>query len=53
MKQEESAIIKKSDIVSTLEKYNLNKKINSKTILVVNSYFNKDNDLKEFFVAEK
>lgn len=42
--------IKKSDIVSTLEKYNLNKKINSKTILVVNSYFNKDNDLKDMVI---
>ena len=42
--------IKKSDILASLEKYGLNKKINSKTILVVNSMYDKNNDLKDVVI---
>ena len=38
--------LKRSEIVESLEKYGLNKKINSKTTLVVNSLYDKNNDLK-------
>ena len=41
---------KKSDIVASLEKYGLNKKINSKTILVVNSLYDKKYDLKDVVI---
>ena len=41
---------KKSDIIASLEKYGLNKKINSKTILVVNSLYDKKNDLKDVVI---
>lgn len=42
--------LKKSEIIESLEKYNLNKKINSKTILVVNSLYNKETDLKDMVI---
>lgn len=42
--------VKKSDIVASLQKYNLNKKINSKTTLVVNSLYNKNYDLKDMVI---
>jgi len=42
--------VKKSDIVASLEKYNLNKKINSKTTLVVNSFYDKKYDLKDMVI---
>ena len=42
--------IKKSDIIASLEKYGLNKKINSKTILVVNSLYDKKYDLKDVVI---
>ena len=42
--------IKKSEIIESLEKYGLNKKINSKTTLVVNSLYNKDYDLKDLVI---
>ena len=42
--------VKKSDIVSSLEKYGLSKKINSKTILVVNSFYDKKYDLKDVVI---
>lgn len=42
--------IKKSEIIESLEKYNLNKKINSKTTLVVNSLYNKNYDLKDVVI---
>ena len=41
---------KKSEIIESLEKYNLNKKINSKTTLVVNSLYNKNYDLKDVVI---
>ena len=41
---------KKSDIVASLEKYGLNKKINSKTTLVVNSFYDKKYDLKDMVI---
>ena len=41
---------KKSEIVSLLEKYGLNKKINSKTTLVVNSLYDKKYDLKDVVI---
>lgn len=41
---------KKSEIVESLEKYGLNKKINSKTTLVVNSLYNKKYDLKDMVI---
>ena len=42
--------LKKSEIVESLEKYNLNKKINSKTTLVVNSFYNKKFDLGDMVI---
>lgn len=42
--------LKKSDITLSLEKYNLNKKINSKTTLVVNSFYDKKTDLKDMII---
>ena len=42
--------IKKSEIIESLEKYGLNKKINSKTTLVVNSLYNKKYDLKDLVI---
>ncbi|MBR4178284.1 MAG: hypothetical protein IKR57_02920 [Bacilli bacterium] len=42
--------VKKSDIIESLEKYGLNKKINSKTTLVVNSLYNKKTDLKDVVI---
>ena len=41
---------KKSDIIDSLEKYGLNKKINSKTTLVVNSLYDKKYDLKDMVI---
>ncbi len=41
---------KRSEIVESLEKYGLNKKINSKTTLVVNSLYDKNNDLKDMVI---
>ncbi len=41
---------KKADIVASLEKYGLNKKINSKTTLVVNSFYDKKYDLKDVVI---
>jgi len=41
---------KKSDIVESLIKYGLNKKINSKTTLVVNSLYDKKTDLKDVVI---
>lgn len=42
--------VKKSDIIASLEKYGLNKKINSKTTLVINSLYNKKYDLKDVVI---
>lgn len=42
--------IKKADILESLNKYGLNKKINSKTTLVVNSLYNKKYDLKDVVI---
>lgn len=42
--------LKKSEITESLEKYNLNKKINSKTTLVVNSFYDKKTDLKDMVI---
>lgn len=42
--------VKKTDIVASLQKYNLNKKINSKTTLVVNSLYDKNYDLKDMVI---
>lgn len=42
--------LKKSEIIESLEKYNLNKKINSKTTLVVNSFYDKTSDLKDMVI---
>ncbi len=42
--------LKKSEITESLEKYNLNKKINSKTTLVVNSFYDKNTDLKDMVI---
>ena len=42
--------LKKSDIIASLTKYGLNKKIDSKTILVVNSYYDKKYDLKDMVI---
>jgi len=42
--------IKKSEVITSLEKYGLNKKIDSKTILVVNSNYDKKNDLKDVVI---
>lgn len=42
--------LKKSEIIESLEKYRLNKKINSKTTLVVNSLYDKKYDLKDVVI---
>ena len=42
--------VKKSEIIESLEKYGLNKKINSKTTLVVNSLYDKKTDLKDVVI---
>lgn len=42
--------LKKSEIISSLEKYGLSKKINSKTTLVVNSLYDKKYDLKDMVI---
>lgn len=42
--------LKRSEIVESLEKYGLNKKINSKTTLIVNSLYDKNNDLKDMVI---
>lgn len=42
--------IKKSEVIESLTKYGLNKKINSKTTLVVNSLYNKKYDLKDMVI---
>ncbi len=42
--------IKKSMIIESLSKYGLNKKINSKTTLVVNSLYDKKYDLKDMVI---
>ncbi len=42
--------LKKSDIIESLTKYSLNKKINSKTTLVVNSLYDKKTDLKDVVI---
>ena len=42
--------LKRSEIVESLEKYGLNKKINSKTTLVVNSFYDKNTDLKDMVI---
>lgn len=42
--------LKRSEIVESLEKYGLNKKINSKTTLVVNSLYDRDNDLRDMVI---
>ncbi len=42
--------LKKSEIIESLEKYGLNKKINSKTTLVVNSLYDKNFDLKDVVI---
>lgn len=39
--------VKKSELKDSLDKYGLNKKINSKTTLVVNSFYDKNKDLKD------
>lgn len=41
---------KKSDLIASLDKYGLSKKINSKTILVINSYYDKKYDLKDVVI---
>lgn len=42
--------IKKSEVIESLTKYGLNKKINSKTTLVVNSLYDKKYDLKDMVI---
>ena len=42
--------VKKSELKESLEKYGLNKKMNSKTTLVVNSYYDKKTDLKDVVI---
>lgn len=42
--------VKKSEIKDQLIKYNLNKKIDSKTTLIVNSFYNKKYDLKDVVI---
>ena len=42
--------LKKADILESLSKYGLNKKINSKTTLVVNSLYDKKYDLKDMVI---
>lgn len=41
---------KKADIIASLEKYGLNKKVNSKTVLVINSLYDKKYDLKDMVI---
>src|SRR5574344_2474663 len=42
--------LKKSEIIEALDNYGLHKKVNSKTILVVNSFFDKKYDLKDMVI---
>lgn len=42
--------MKKSEVVDLLNKYGLNKKINSKTTLVVDSFYDKKYDLKDMVI---
>ena len=42
--------LKKADIIASLSKYGLNKKISSKTTLVVNSLYDKKYDLKDMVI---
>ena len=42
--------LKKADIIESLTKYGLNKSINSKTTLVVNSLYNKKYDLRDMVI---
>lgn len=42
--------MKKSELKEALDKYGLNKKINSKTTLVVNSFYDKKTDLKDMVI---
>lgn len=42
--------LKKSEIIESLTKYGLNKKINSKTTLVIKSIYNKNYDLKDMVI---
>lgn len=42
--------VKKSELKESLDKYGLNKKINSKTTLVVNSFYDKKIDLKDVVI---
>ena len=42
--------VKKSELKDSLNKYGLNKRINSKTTLVINSLYNKDTDLKDVVI---
>ena len=44
------AKLKKSEIIESLEKFNLNKKINSKTTLVVNSLYDRKYDLGDMVI---
>ena len=44
------AKVKKSELKESLDKYGLNKKINSKTTLVVNSFYDKKTDLKDVVI---
>ena len=44
------ANVKKSELKESLDKYGLNKKINSKTTLVVNSFYDKKTDLKDVVI---
>ena len=42
--------LKKSEIVASLSKYGIQSNVNSKTTLVVNSLYNKNNDLKDMVI---
>ena len=42
--------LKKSEMIESLEKYGLKRNINSKTTLVVNSLYDKHNDLKDVVI---
>ena len=42
--------MKKNDIIDLLNKYGLNKNVNSKSTLVVNSFYNKKYDLKDMII---
>ena len=44
------AKVKKSELKESLDKYGLNKKINSKTTLVVKSFYDKKTDLKDVVI---